>query len=83
MGKEEKKVSGKRKRIVIIAIILVILLVAFLAGYFILNNTTKFSFGFAGFDFSSSANAIDSIGDAANTNTFENAKLNPFANETG
>ncbi len=77
-----KKESGKKKWI-IIAIVIIIILVLGIVGFFILNKTTKFSFGFAGFDFSSSSKALNSIGEAANKNTFESTKLNPFTNSTG
>ncbi|MBI2629567.1 hypothetical protein HYW76_00535 [Candidatus Pacearchaeota archaeon] len=83
MKKEENKNSGKRKWGKIIVIALVVLLILAVIGYFILTKTNKFSFGFAGFDFSSSAKALNIIGDAANKNNFENVKLNPFVNVTG
>lgn len=78
-----KKEGGKKKWIIIVIIVVVIILLLAIAGFFILNKTTGFSFGFNGFDFSASAKALNIIGEAANKNTFDNVKLNPFINGTG
>ena len=72
----------KKKVLIIIIVVIVILLVLGIAGYFILKQN-NFNFGFVSFDFSASAKALNSIGEAANKNTFENVKLNPFVNGTG
>ncbi len=73
----------KKKVIWIIAIIIIVLLILAVVLFFILNKTNKLSFGFSGFDFSASTKALNSIGEAANKNTFESTKLNPFSNSTG
>lgn len=77
-----KKESGKRKWIIIVIIIIAIIVVLAIVGYFILKQN-NFNFGFVSFDFSASSKALNSIGEAANKNTFENVKLNPFVNGTG
>mgnify|MGYP001566326798 CR=1 FL=1 len=73
----------KKKVLWTIIIIVIILIISAVAGYFILNKTTGFNFGFGGFDFSASSKALNSISEASNKNTFENVKLNPFRNSTG
>ena len=74
-----KKEGGKKKWIIITIIIIILLIIAGIIVFFLINKSGGSDFGFNGFDFSASSKALNSIGEAANKNTFDNAKLNPFS----
>ncbi len=76
-----KKGKDNKKLIIIIAIIFFLLLISAIA-YFLLFKKGMSYFGFTVPDFSGGATLGDSIGDAANANVWEGAKLNPFENES-
>ncbi len=77
-----KKRKKNKNRLIIAIIIILLLLLIFTAVYFLVFKRGVTYFGFTVPDFSGGAVLGDSIGGATNANVWDNAKLNPFANES-
>ncbi len=80
--KKKNKLSHKTKQIIIIVSIIVLVLLISLIAYLLIFKKGVTYFGFTIPDFTAGANLGDSIGDAANANVWEDAKINPFGNES-
>lgn len=76
-----KKVSPKLKLIIIILIIILAVIVSVILYLLIFKQGVSY-FGFTIPDFSGGAKLGDAIGDAVNSNPWQDAKLNPFENSS-
>jgi len=78
-----KKEGGNNKIVIIIVIVVLILLVLAVLVYFLFfNKSSGLNFGFASIDYSPSGKVEGVIGQIADSNVWNDLKLNPFRNET-
>lgn len=67
-----------------VVVIIVILLIIGIASFILVKKYSRLSFSFGNSpNFGSAFRARDSVGNAVDSNMFDDVKLNPFSEETG